>query len=406
MLDEAVLVLSHPEWPGGVIGIVASKLVERFHRPVALIVTPEGEIGRGSARSVEGLDITAAIAEQAELLSGFGGHRMAAGFGIEAQKIPDFRRGLARSVRNMLQAPEDVLEIDARLELGELNLDLITELERLAPFGPGNPALVLASHELKWVKHSFLGRDQEHLQVTVEDVQGNTQQVLWWGGGDWLDALDLPPQGPFDLAYSLRAATYRGKREMQVTWVDYRLSEEAIALAQPKQPVEVIDLRHSLQPLGEIVAHLKDGDQDVKIWAEGEAVSRLRQALPEALRGCVCTRLDLSPAARLVIWTSPPGRQELRFALEQVQPKQVNLFAIDPELDAFEPFIKRLAGLARYAFQSAQGRIDLERLAAAMAQRPLAVQLGLDWLAARRYFTVQARRRTDPTSFRVYPGRC
>ncbi len=96
--EAAALVLSHPAWPGGVIGIVASQLVERFGKPVILFSAPPGELARGSARSVEGVNITAAIAAQADLLAGFGGHPMAAGLAIAAERIPEFRRRLSRAI--------------------------------------------------------------------------------------------------------------------------------------------------------------------------------------------------------------------------------------------------------------------------------------------------------------------
>ena len=187
LLDPAVLVLAHPSWPAGVIGIVASRLVERFQRPVALIAAPPGDLARGSARSVEGVNITAAIAAQAGLLSGFGGHPMAAGFSLEAGRIPEFRRGLARAVR--LQRgeapPESLLPIDAYLALPDLTLELVSDLERLAPFGPGNPPLVLATRNLKLLSAAPIGREGEHLAMTVEDEQGNTARVLWWQGAGW-----------------------------------------------------------------------------------------------------------------------------------------------------------------------------------------------------------------------------
>jgi single-stranded-DNA-specific exonuclease len=98
LLETSALVLSYPAWPAGVIGIIASRLVEYFHKPVVLFASPPGEIARGSARSIPGIDITQAIASQADILAGFGGHPMAAGLSIQPEKIPEFRQGLARAV--------------------------------------------------------------------------------------------------------------------------------------------------------------------------------------------------------------------------------------------------------------------------------------------------------------------
>ncbi|MCZ7543431.1 MAG: single-stranded-DNA-specific exonuclease RecJ [Anaerolineae bacterium] len=147
---DAALVLAHPGWDAGVLGIVASRLVERFHKPAVLIKAPPDGLGRGSARSVEGCDITAAIAAHAAMLAGFGGHPMAAGLSIEPARIDAFRRALSRTVRAQCDAlaAEPALRIDAYLPLSELSLDLARALRRLAPFGAGNPPLTLASRDL------------------------------------------------------------------------------------------------------------------------------------------------------------------------------------------------------------------------------------------------------------------
>ncbi len=152
LLANPVLVLGHPSWPGGVVGIVASRLVERYRKPAILFSTPANEPARGSARSVEGLNITAAIAAQKDLLLNFGGHPMAAGLALEQENLPEFYRRFFKTVGKMLGEnahDEPELRIDAWLNLPEITLDLAAALESLSPFGPGNEKLTLATHGLK-----------------------------------------------------------------------------------------------------------------------------------------------------------------------------------------------------------------------------------------------------------------
>ena len=248
--ESAALVLAHPEWPAGVLGIVASRLVERTHKPVVLLSCPPGESARGSARSVEGVDITAAIREQRELLHSFGGHPMAAGLSIEPQRIPEFRSALSRSVADLMGAmpPHPLLYIDGYLELSELSLELVRDLERLAPFGPGNPALILASRRLRAASTALVGREGDHLLVTVADEAGGTRRVIWWGGGG-----EAVPEGLFDLAYSVRSSSYRGQAEIQIEWVDAQAVEEPMAeISTWQPPEEIIDFRKEVNPLAEL----------------------------------------------------------------------------------------------------------------------------------------------------------
>jgi single-stranded-DNA-specific exonuclease len=365
LLERGALVLSHPSWPAGVIGIVASRLVERYGLPTVLLATPPGELARGSARSVAGCNITEAIAAHGEMLAGFGGHPMAAGLSMESERIPDFRRGLSHTVSEMLEGVEEGkgLPVAGYVGLSELSLDLVEELERLAPFGPGNPAPTLASKDLKLAGKSTVGRKGEHLQVIVEDADGVQARLIWWQGTSW-----SLPEGRFDLAYTVRASDYRGQREIQVEWVDARPLEVPLAVAVAERPaLRLVDRRDEPDPrrwLG-----LLRAEGQVGVWAEAAA---RRETDGQ-------DRYELGPSKALVIWTAPAGRRELKEVLKQVMPETVYLVAIDPGMDDPQRFLERLAGLVKAGLSSG-GRVSLLRLAAATAQREAAVRLGLDWL--------------------------
>jgi single-stranded-DNA-specific exonuclease len=382
LLEYSALVLSHPSWPAGVIGIVASRLAERYHRPTILIATPPGELGRGSARSIEGCNITAAIAAvrlsahdeaQREMLVNFGGHPMAAGLTIDPEQIPEFRRALSHTVSEMFGEVKDkaILQIDGYLPLADLSLDLVEELERLAPFGPGNLPLILVSRGLSLISHSAVGRTGEHLQLIVEDEEGTAQRVIWWQGAGW-----PLPQGRFNLAYVVRASNYRGQRDVQVEWVDARPIEELVLSVVEGPAVEIVDYRREPSPrkaLERLTAR-----EDIQIWSEAEAKAELAGQ----------DRHELKPSKFLIIWTTPPGPAELRTVLEKVSPTRVYLFGMDPGLDHPETFLKRLAGLTRYALSSNQGRASISSLAAATAQREATVRQGIAWLVARGHLVV------------------
>ncbi len=388
--NEAVLVLAHPTWPAGVIGIVAARLVERFHKPVVMIATPAGESGRGSARSVAGWNITQALAACQELLAGFGGHAMAAGFAIKPELIPEFRHALARSVEKMGWVSQSTggipLTIDGYLPLSELSLELVADLERLAPFGAGNPPVTLACRKMKAIAHAPVGREEEHLIVTVEDEQGNSQRVIWWQSGDRGNEL---PGGTFDLAYIARASTFRGQRAVQVEWVDFR----PVGLTQPPElkPTMAIvaDYRQEIHPLALLEPLLET--PGIQVWAEGEACARLATRYP-GRAALFRDRTELDPGIDLVVWTPPPGPAEWRAALENLHCTQdggktislrVTLFAVQPEADQVETFLQRLVGLLKYSLRVNQGWVNLQKLAAVTAQRAVTVQKGITWLANR-----------------------
>ena len=374
LLDAAALVLAHETWAGGVIGIVANRLVEDFNRPVVLLTTADG-VARGSARSVAGCDITAALAQvecaRPGLLRGYGGHTMAAGMSLDADRIPEFRRALSRAVADQLgtaAAEPPSLHIDAFVPLSEATLDLAARLGRLAPFGAGNPPVTLAAPNVELKAARALGRTGEHQRLIVEDAGGITAEVLWWRAD-----LDTLPEGRFDLAYTVRASEFQGNLEARVEFLAARATTVAGAAESVpvRRTIETLDYRHLDHD--EQLAALDDLPGDVLVWSEGPAV--------EGVAGV--RRADLRPAALLAVWTAPPGPDEWRAALACVGPGTVALFGVDAAQDAEDIFLRRLAGAVRLALNEREGRAEIDRLAGALAQRAATVRAGLDWLTAR-----------------------
>lgn len=365
LLSQPILVLANQSWPGGVIGIAANRLVERYHRPVILFSAPKGDTARGSARSVPGVNITQAIAAQSELLLKYGGHPMAAGLAISPENLSTFIRRISRTVEQMAGSalPEEpILRIDAWLDLPEVRVELARELEMLAPFGPGNERLVLASRHLVLQSSAPVGRNKEHLRLVVVDEAGNTQQVFWWNGGN-----EILPEGRFDLAYTLRSVDWRGARQMQAELIDFRIvNEKALEVSRPR--IELLDLRGKDRV--DAFNHLPP---ETLIWAEAEERNRI---------GGI-DRNSLTTAHTLAIWSIPPSPDELRSALEIVKPELVVLAGAHAPPESIEAFMERLTGLLKYAIKHNQGRVTYDELAAGTGQRVLTVQRGLGWLISR-----------------------
>jgi single-stranded-DNA-specific exonuclease len=372
LLFEPAIILTNKNWPGGVVGIVANKLVERYHKPAILLTESDDAILRGSARSVEGLHITEAITTQKDKLLGFGGHPMAAGLALEAQKLADFRKGLGKAIETQLGKvvrEEPALQVDAWLGLNELNLELAESLEMLAPFGAGNPALNLATHRVQLRSVSTIGKAKEHLRLNVEDESGNVQSLLWWGGAGG----ELPEEGSkFDIAYSLRASTFRGQKQVTLQFAEFRIVEEAPPELR-KRKTEIIDYRLEADGL---LAKIQEQAPTLQIWAEG----------PDKAKGR--SRFELQEADEFVIWTTPPSSAELRTALERVKPKKIYLFSASPSAEKADEFLSRLAGMAKFIINQRQGKTTIQELAAATGQREGAIRLGLQWLAAGGHISI------------------
>lgn len=205
-------VLWGEDWHQGVIGIVASRLVERTQRPVVLVAGGEGE-WKGSGRSIPAFDLHGALAACAGELERFGGHRAAAGLSIRPERLEAFAEAFAaRAAAELADADlRPTAEVDAVVRGHELTLELVEELERLAPFGLGNPGVTLLAPACELSEHALVG-DGKHLRLAVTPRGGPGPAVrsgaIAFGQGAQLDRLRRP--GLFDVCFRLGANRWNG----------------------------------------------------------------------------------------------------------------------------------------------------------------------------------------------------
>jgi single-stranded-DNA-specific exonuclease len=369
LLTEPAIILSHRDWPGGVVGIVANKLVERYRKPAILLTESGDGILRGSARSIEGLDITEAIAANKDLLLNFGGHPMAAGLSLQVDKLNAFKKGLGKAIEKQLGKivfEEPILQIDAWLKINEINFELANALESLAPFGAGNPELILATQNLTLKSVLEIGKAKEHRRIVVADESGAKRNLLWWNGADE----ELPDvETKIDVAFSLRSSSYRGEKQLTLQLQDFRVADEKPIEIQ-KSKIKMIDRRVESRKLDEMPL-------DVLVWAEGI----------DKTKGV--NRFDLHPADEFAIYTIPPSPVELRAALEVVKPKTIYLFAVSPTAEITDEFLSRLAGMVKFTMNQRRGKVNIKELDAATAQREATIRLGLEWLGAGGHLKVE-----------------
>jgi single-stranded-DNA-specific exonuclease len=231
-------VLAGEDWHAGVIGIVASRLVERHHRPVVLIAL-EGERGRGSGRSIEGFDLLGGLDVCAERLLGHGGHRMAAGLEIERARVESFREAFIAHARSVLEAEQLVRgeRVDAVLRCGELGMELAEELQALAPFGHANPTVSLLVRGAVLAERRPMGEGR-HLRFTVLDGEARARAVAFGNDG----RLPVAEDALADATFTLEVNEWRGVCEPRLVLRHAQLCEQSDA-----QPCEGSDASPTLR---------------------------------------------------------------------------------------------------------------------------------------------------------------
>ena len=371
---QPVIVLHAANWPASVIGIVASALTDRYERPAIMIAVEPGQIGRASARSVEGIDIHAAISAQGALIEGSGGHPMAAGFGIRAENIERFAVAVGAHVALQVALPGAHVparagaESDFTVAWREANLELAEQIDRLAPFGAGNPRPILRSTGLRFVRAEPLGRDGKHQAIYLADENNSTGRAAWWRSAH----LSAPAADEaVALRYRLRRDVYRDKARAQIEVVAL---ERAAPVAMPAQDADaaaapvfsrrfaIIDLRGELRR-DDALGGLRDahGADHVRVWKSGAPVT---------------------PGAVLAIWDAPPGPEALRELLDETQPGIVALLSAPASAtaDSLNQVYSQVLGMLKMAQQRGDALDDvavLARMARRINQRPETVSTAI-----------------------------
>ena len=214
---DFVIVEGQLLWHIGVVGIVASRVLQEFYRPTIIIGGENGEM-RGSGRSITGFDLAQALRECDGILLRHGGHAMAAGLSILPENIDAFRDTLNAVARRCLK-PDDLtpgLRLDAEVCLAEITLSSLEELDQLKPMGQGNPAVQFCARNLSQARPLLrMGKDQQHLKLWVTDGK-TTHETVWWNAGK-----QTVPTGKFDLAFAPGVNEFNGKKSVQLKLLDW-----------------------------------------------------------------------------------------------------------------------------------------------------------------------------------------
>ncbi|MCA9076396.1 MAG: single-stranded-DNA-specific exonuclease RecJ [Planctomycetaceae bacterium] len=224
--DDPVLVLAHPDWHPGVIGIVASRVAERFERPTVLIALNEEEqLGQGSGRSFAEFDLHAGLTACRDHLVSFGGHKAAAGVRVMSENIEAFRDALvAYTKEHHRPTDRDVeLRVDAEISFNELTHGAVKDLDRLGPFGMQNRRPVFSATHVELVEPPRkMGGGDRHLSLRVKQ-SGKVFRAVAFGKSDWADQMEAV-NGPLALCFEVNINRFRGYENVELRLIDWKPS--------------------------------------------------------------------------------------------------------------------------------------------------------------------------------------
>ena len=223
--DKKAVIVYNPQWHKGVIGIVASRLTEKYYRP-AVVLTKSSELVTGSARSIGGFDIYKAIEGCRDLLENFGGHTYAAGLSLKEENLPAFIerfQQLAAEDSHLAQMTPQI-DIDALIDLKDINTKFMNDLKKMNPYGPNNQKPVFCTYEVKdYGTSKLVGHNQEHIKLEIIDGKSGTSPIHGIAFGMARYYAHIKQMKPFNICYTVEENTYNGNSSLQLQVKDIKL---------------------------------------------------------------------------------------------------------------------------------------------------------------------------------------
>lgn len=221
--NRKVNVLFNPTWHKGVIGIVASRIIETYYKPT-VVLTESHSMATGSARSVEGFDLYEAIDSCSDLLVGFGGHKFAAGLTLKIEDIEEFRNRFDKFVRNHITEEQktEKVDVDAIISFSDITLKFFRIIKQFEPYGPSNMTPVFVTENVRDTGNSRLvGNPPEHLKIEVVDENGQYFSGIGFSMARFYK--DISSGKPFNICYSIEENEFRGNKTLQLMIRDIKI---------------------------------------------------------------------------------------------------------------------------------------------------------------------------------------
>ena len=389
--NDKAIILADSNWHPGIIGIVASKIVEKYYRPAFLLcIDNESKQGRCSARSVEGVKLHEVLTSHSELFEQFGGHSFAAGFSFDLNKysFEHVKSNLLSTVSECSRSDsfEPKLKIDMDLSLEDLSVDLIEETDKLSPFGECNPSPVFSISNLTLKQFKTMGSSNNHLKIFLSDDNNNVVEAVWWQKDD----LDFSVLDKVDVAFCPDINDFGGKTRIQLIVKDIRpadsgnkkanLSRDKVVSIKPEIPVQDtpvlpdliespsfsgykwVDHRKKAGVEKNLLNYLKLSKDKISVFAEKQESLELFQA-DSLLKSKVISRLNSDQVDQLIFLDLPPDKTVLLDILANCSPAVVHLAG--KNYNGTDPgnIIRILSGMLKFAFANRGGEINLNQAA-------------------------------------------
>jgi single-stranded-DNA-specific exonuclease len=363
-LKDSAIILLNSNWHVGIIGVVASNVVETFLKPAFLMTKDDNNIIKCSIRSPLGYNVYEILEKMSNCFLGFGGHAQAGGFSFDGnkysfdeikKKILDIFNDLYKDIK-----PENKLEIDAELEGCDINKELLEVVSCLEPYGEKNPSPIFCVKNAEYVSHKFVGKNSEHLKLECFK-DGVALHCVWWGKNDFR------VQKNFDIAFSPRLNVFNGAETIQLELRATSLEERA------DNGIKFYDHRGKTDVLKQVDEYLSNPEISIAIIAKKPATldkissyKHIFRRLYENETGC-----------NLMFFDYPATYEEFAATIKNANACKVHLMKEEFEED-IQFYLKQLTGMLKFCSNKKEGFVEIEKMALSLGVSLEFIQIALE----------------------------
>ncbi|MBQ8168350.1 single-stranded-DNA-specific exonuclease RecJ [bacterium] len=361
------IILFKPDWHIGIIGIVASKIVEKYHKPTFMMTySDETKMYRCSARGIEGISLYEIISENSELLEGFGGHTLAAGlyFSGEKTSFNDVKNALNKTIKEVLNGKELKPFVDVDLEVypTDISVELVEEISQLEPFGASNPSPVFAMKNLKIKQKRLMGENKDHLRLTVQSGAHEFNCIRWQQGDIALVEGDM-----IDVAFHPQINEYKGTTSVQLIVDDIHSERLKNDEVEENIRLKLYDHRKKTDILLSVSDYVKNSKQNIMIFAESKTV---KESLEPFKNLCdrIFNRENIQPCDTLMFFDYPADKETFDRILEEANPSAIHFMNYKIKYFDEKEFLTTFIKMLRFACNNNAGKVDLLRCCSALGK--------------------------------------
>lgn len=362
-INKKSIILLNDNWHIGIIGIVASKLAEKYNRPVFLMTRDANNpsIIRCSSRSISTINIHELLSQLKNIFEGFGGHKMAAGFSFDENKIKfdDFKKQLIKTIEENTQ-DSDFSEVkiyaDMIVQPEDITIETIKRINKLQPFGSANPEPIFIMNDLIVQQSKKIGQNNNHLKITASKNNSESIDCIKWNE----EEINLPDSSKFDILFTPQINEFNGNTTIQYIISD--IHSDFIKEKETSSDIRILDHRNKKDILIQVLDFVNSTKRNTCIFIENKKIKKEIENCKKAVEYSFNIENIPHNKEQLMLFDCPKTQEDFKNIIYSSNANIIHLMNFDIQMLNTELILSTISGMLKYAITNLKGEFEIKRL--------------------------------------------